>query len=170
MRAVSFSDEAVETLWTNQQVMNGRALEAVKDIGMECPEISESLVRDICRHILVPPKVWVRPMTKPTEILQTPEGKVIEGPFFALTRKMATRWCGDVNRFAFGIAREITSEMFFDVVRAEDEATKKRPFYGLIYAPFVLVMLRPIKLGKNPDIGAVMRYSKRLVCGTEAVA
>lgn len=161
MRAGPVSPEVASVLWENQKVLNGRALEAVKgmDLGMECPSIGESLVRDICRHILVPPQVWVKPMTKPTEMLTNPEGKVI----FALTRKMATRWTGDEEQFAFGFGREITREIFFDVAWAEGEATKKKPFRGMIYAPFELVSLSPITLGKNPEVGSRTRYSKRFV-------
>lgn len=169
MRVAPVSPEVVEVLWSNQQEMNGRAVAACKKKGIvtagvvDLPEINQSLIEKICRHIMVPDRVWVKPMVAPVDKLVTPDGDEIEKPFFALTRRLGTRWCGNDDDLAFRIGREITSELFFDVMKAEDEATKKNPFRGLIYAPFVLMQLAPIKPGAGPEIGVMTRYSKRLI-------
>jgi len=173
MLVESVSPEATATLWRNQEVMNGRAVEACKGRGIGVdgpglPDISRSLIENICRHIMVPKKVWLRPMTKPSERLVTPDGDEIDEPFSAMTRRLGTRWCERDDEFAFRIGREITAEMFYDVLKAEDEETKKKPFRGLIYAPFVLIMLAsisPFKMSgeSQHQIGVMMRYSKRFM-------
>ena len=169
MRAATVSTEVADVLWSNQKVANDRAADSLREtsvIGSHDPmEISESLVRQICGFILVPPKVMMSPMTRPTERLVAPGGLEFEQPFFALTRRMKTRWSGDTRDLAFKIGREITSELYYDVLKAEDEASKDEPFVGLVYAPFVLVLLTPISRGRNPKIGVMMRYSKRVITG-----
>jgi len=162
--SVALSPGVSDVLWQNQQVVNGHATAECRDlIGDEL--IGESLIRKIVRKIDVPSRrVMVSPMTKPVEVLKTPAGHEIPGPFFALTRKLfrlsASCWNNSEDEVAWRVAREITAELYLDVLTAQDEATKKKPFRGLIYAPFVLVMLAPVSSG---EIGIKMRYSKRVV-------
>ena len=158
----------LEVLWGNQQVVNGKATEQCREmIGDDL--IPESLVSKIVDKIDVPKRrVMFSPMTKPVEVLKTPRGHEIPGAFFALTRKLfhfaGSRWSGGENEIAFRIAREISRELWYDLVKGEDESTKVKPFRGLIYTPYVLVMLEPIGLPvTDSDIGVKMRYAKRVV-------
>ena len=158
VRTTPISPSIADVLWVNQRAMNGRASEAGRTFQ---DRVSEALIRNICRHVLVPDGVFVRPMTKPVEVFKYPSGADIEGPFYALSRFLLTRWCSNENDLAFKIGREISMEIIYDVVSARAEATRKSPFRGMIYAPHTLVQLTDHV--DEGVIGVMTRYSKRIL-------